>query len=354
MTTRYTIGAGSVSDATKWDGGVAVPVGGDVLRIQHAMTMASAVVTEFPAVGTVPFVSIDLAAAGGSVPKLTCSGLGALTIRTLVVTGLENLIATTAAALTITGSVASPAVTASTTVNAGWTTAGPSVTFGAGSTISCGGSSLATYGLSVAGGKALVCGTVVAEANVDSLAVNIEGTFTGNVTGSSPSDSGAVAVSGTVTGDIVGVGVVGAGVGVSGTVVGNITGSSDTGTGVDCGTGCDITGNTVGTSRTAWGVNACSGIVKGNITGSSTSGIGVEVSDVGAVQADKIVATSSSNYAFVLSNTATLADGVGAAGIDLTVLRLDGGAAVKIGAGVTMTDELRIVNTPVGVTPLVV
>jgi hypothetical protein len=355
ITTRYTIAAGSVSDATKWDGGVAVPVGGDAIEIRHSMTMNSAVVTEFPAVGTVPFASIDLGAAGGATPKLTCSGVGALTIRTLAITALEMLLTATASDVTITGSVAAPAVTASTTANAGWSSIGTLVTFGAGSVITCGGAECTGQGLTIGADKTLVCTTINVASGADTMALVSEGNITGNITVSGTSENGALGhFVGTITGNIVATCTLGIAASICGTVVGNISGTSDAATGVDMGVGCDITGNVIGTSRTTWGVNICSGVLKGNVTGTSVSGIGVAVVSTGAVQADTITATSSSNYAFDFDDTATLADGVGAAGIDLTVLRLDGGAAVHIGGGVTMTDDLRIVNLPVGVTPLIV
>ena len=126
--------------------------------------------------------------------------------------------------------------------------------------------------------------------------------FTGSVTGGGPA--------------LAGIGAAGIGITVMGLLTAmTITGTSDNNDGV-CNSGT-ITGDIVATS------NSYDGICNG-----------------GPIVADNITAQSTSRWAFS-DDFGTLTEGAGAAGVNLTVRRLDGGVAVKLG-DTTISDILHI------------
>jgi len=106
-----------------------------------------------------------------------------------------------------------------------------------------------------------------------------------------------------------------------------------------------------GMSDTDMGVENAIGSITADVEGTSNSNSGVENS--GTILADNITAKSTSGFAFY-DYGGTLTEGAGAAGVNLTVRRLDGGQAVEFAAGTTISDELKITYVSNQTTPLVV
>ena len=191
-----------------------------------------------------------------------------------------------------------------TTLNEGWTCAGTNTQFTG--TVTGGGPAATDAGVWVTG---FLTATTIAGTSDTNLGVfNYEGTITGDVTGTSDTASGVFNSVGTITGDV--------------------TGTSDSGRGV----------------RNA-------GTITGDVTGTSDSGRGV-INDASTITADNITAQSTSDLAFY-DAAGTLTQGAGAAGVNLTVRRLDGGQALLL-AATTISDELKVTYVSNGVTPFVV
>lgn len=355
MATRYTIGAGAVTDVSKWDGGTAVPVAGDIVQIRHAMTIGTGLT--FPNVGTDPFASLDLAAAGGTNPRLTVTG--DVTIRTPILTGLNMLYTAAAGDLTITGGT-SPAVTATTARNQGWLVCeGGDIVFGTGSTMTVGGSTCPDQGI-IIGEDATLTVATLSGTSADNFGVQNSGTLNANVTGVSNTASG-VRNDGTITGNVVGrvignaVGPAVYGVENPATIIGNVEGyGRGTALGVEC--ALAITGTVLGVATEAPGVLVW-GTQTGNVIGISGSSYGVYVSG-GTVVADSIQATSASAVAFkadTMDETPpTLTESTGSHGVELTVRRLDGGQAIEMDTGTVISDTLKVTYVSNPTAPLMV
>jgi hypothetical protein len=73
MAARYTIGAGNWSDATKWDGGGAIPADTDTAQIKHAITKDSAAAGTYDCTDLTidNSCTLTLGASGG----LKCNGI---------------------------------------------------------------------------------------------------------------------------------------------------------------------------------------------------------------------------------------------------------------------------------------
>jgi hypothetical protein len=99
MATRETTALGAITDPAKWDGGVSLPVAGDIVQIKHAMTIGTG--KTFPDAGVLPFASIDFkAAAAGS---LTVTGT--VTIRGTIITNFQTVNDAAATNLIVVGEV---------------------------------------------------------------------------------------------------------------------------------------------------------------------------------------------------------------------------------------------------------
>ena len=209
----------------------------------------------------------------------------------------------------------------------------------------------ASPGLTVTGTVALVCtATIQGIENLDDSGVaavlTITGsgettlnerytcagttTWSGTVTGGGPASTSGVVVNGALAAlTVTGMSNADSGVYNDGTITGNVTGTSNAGTGVD-NLGGTITGDVTGTCGSGWGV----------------------INDGGTIVADSITATSTSYIAFI-DDGGTLTESTGAAGVNLTVRRLDGGQAIVLD-GTTISDELNITYVSNQTTPLVI
>ena len=152
--------------------------------------------------------------------------------------------------------------------------------------------------------------------------------FSCAITCGGPAASGGIIVNGTLTAPT-----------VTGIGDGTSYGIYNTGT---------VIGDVIGTGGSAGVDNE--GEITGDVIGISTIGYGVE--SYGPITADTITAQSTSNIAF-LDEAGTLTESTGAAGVNLSVRRLDGGQAVEI-RGTTITDELKITYVSNSTTPLVI
>lgn len=270
------------------------PLPTDIVQVKHAMTVDGAVRARLPESGT--FASLDLASAGGASPGLVVTGTVEI-VCTATVLGIENLHDSgVAAVLTVTGS-------GETTLN-----------------------------------ESYLCeGTTI---------------FTGTVTGGGPADTvGGVIVSGALTATkITGTSNSSYGVLISGSITGDVIGTSNSSEGVETTGAGTITGDVIGISTDGVGVDSDGVSITGDVTGRSVSAPGVV--NTATIVADNITAQSTSERAFI-DIGGTLTEGSGAAGVNLSVRRLDGGQAMQLEA-TTISDELKVTYISNSTTPLVV
>ena len=344
MATRYTIqntgSAGSIADATNWNGGVALPEAGDDVQIKHAMTVDGAAYARFPAVGA--FASLDCSSTGGAAPALVVTGT--VEIAATVVTGVGGLKDSgVAAVLTVTAPGGATTLanqqyhcytTTTFTGNITGTAAGTGAVY--------------TEPLSV-----LTAVTIIGT-STDDYGVDNNGTIVGNVIGVGGGVRDGVYNNAgcTITGDVTGTSDSDSGVYTDGDIVGDVVGVSSSAEGVLCDGAGTITGSVTGVSTTGIGVHNV-GTITGDITGTGNSGAGsLGVYNTGTLVADNIVAQATDAQAF-WTGGGTLTEGAGAAGVNLIVRRLDGGQAVVLD-GPTISDELNITYVSNSTTPLVI
>jgi len=134
---------------------------------------------------------------------------------------------------------------------------------------------------------------------------------------------------------------------------GTVTGGGPAAAGI----GIDVTGaltatRVTGTSDSDIGVDANGGIITADIEGMSNSSFGVYSDVFSTIVADNITAQSTSEVAF--HALGTLTQGAGAAGVNISVHRLDGGQAMGFAAAATISDELKITYVSNQTTPLVI
>ena len=189
----------------------------------------------------------------------------------------------------------------------------------------------ASPGLVVTGTVALLATTITGLENLDDSGAAAMLTVTATSANTTLNQgyicAGTSIFSGTVTGG--GPACAAVGVYVSGTMTSaTATGTSDSGFGVEV----------AGTST-------------GDLVGTSNSDYGVAIS-AGNVMADNITAQSTSEIAFH-DNNGTLTESTGAAGVNLSVRRLDGGQALELQA-TTISDELKITYVSNPTVPLVI
>ena len=341
MSTRYTTDAGAINTAGNWDGDT-LPVATDVVQIKHAMTVDGAAYARFPESGT--FASLDLAATGGASPGLVVTGT--VEIAATTVTGIENLADSGASAvLTVTAPGG-----ASSTLNNGYICYEDTTFTGALTVYAPAG---ASHNILVDVLASLTAVTISGTSQND-FGVDNNGTITGDVIGVCMTARDGVYnnTGSTITGDVKGTSDSDSGVYNDGIITGDVSGVSDSSQSVLNDTNGAITGDVIGVSNTNIGVQNV-GTITGDITGTGNRGASaLGVYNTGTIVADNITAQGTDAQAF-WDIGGTLTEGVGAAGVNLTVRRLDGGQAIELRA-TTISDELKVTYESNGVTPLVV